>query len=103
MPRLVYRKGVDRYVSRQALTAFLSVPIFRLLHPMDKRFGGAFLGVIIYKAIAWSIAPAASEWSTEALEAVAIALFVTAVLELQDWWLSESDTTTDETKVSEAT
>ena len=103
MPRLVDRKGVDRYVSCQALLAFLSVPIFRLLHAMDKRWGGAFLGVIIYKAIAWSIAPAASEWSTEALEAVAIALFVTAVLELQDWWLSESDTTTDETKVSEAT
>lgn len=70
---------------------------------MDKRFGGAFLGVIMYKAIAWSIAPATSQWSTEALEAVAIALFVTAVLELQDWWLSESDTRTSETKVSEAT
>ena len=70
---------------------------------MDKRFGGAFLGVIIYKAIAWSIAPAASEWSTEALEAVVIALFVTAVLALQDWWLSESDTTASEVEVNEAT
>jgi hypothetical protein len=70
---------------------------------MNKRFGGAFLGIIIYKAIAWSIAPAVSEWSTEVLEGVALALFVTAGLELQDWWLSESDTTTDEAKVSEAT
>lgn len=63
---------------------------------MDKRFGPAFLGVILYKALAWSIDPAASEWSTEALEAVAIALFVTAVQALQDWWLSESDTTASE-------
>ena len=61
---------------------------------MGKRFGGAFLGVILYKAIAWLIAPAASQWSTEALEAVAIALFVTAVQALEDWWRGESDTTT---------
>ena len=69
---------------------------------MDKRFGGAFLGVIIYKAIAWSIAPATSEWSTEILEAVAIAIFVTVILALQDWWLSESETTASEAeRVSE--
>jgi len=67
---------------------------------MDKPFGGVLLGVIIYKAIAWSIAPAASEWSTQVLEAVVIAIFVTAVLEIRDWWLSESNTTTSETKVS---
>ena len=70
---------------------------------MDKRFGGAFLGVIIYKAIAWSIAPAASEWSTEVLEAVAIAVTVTVVLALQDRWLSESNATASEAEVSEAT
>jgi len=63
---------------------------------MDKRFTGAWLGVLIYKAIAWSIAPAAYEWSTEALEAVVIALFVTAVQAFQGWWLSESDTTASE-------
>lgn len=69
---------------------------------MDKRFGSAFLGVITYKAIAWSIAPASSEWSTEVLEAVVIAIFVTVVLALQDRWLSESDTTASEAEVSEA-
>ena len=68
---------------------------------MDKRFGGAFLGVIIYKAIAWSIGPATSEWSTAALEAVAIAIFVTGVLALQDRWLNEGDTTASETEVNE--
>jgi hypothetical protein len=70
---------------------------------MGKRFGGVFLGVIIYKAIAWSIQPATSEWSTEVLEAVAIAIFVTVVLALKDWWLSESDTTASEADVSKAT
>ncbi|WP_103019428.1 hypothetical protein [Salinibacter altiplanensis] len=68
---------------------------------MDKRFGGAFLGVIIYKAIAWSIGPATSEWSTEVLEAVAIALFVSGVLALQDRWLNEGDTTASETEGNE--
>lgn len=65
---------------------------------MDKRFSGAFLGVILYKAIAWSIAPAATEWSTEALEAVVIALFVTAIQALQDWWYSESNTPSSEAR-----
>jgi len=70
---------------------------------MDKRFGGSFLGVIIYKAIAWSIGPATSEWSTEVLEAVAIAILVTVVLALQDRWLSESDTTTSDSTTSDTT
>jgi hypothetical protein len=70
---------------------------------MDKRFGGAFLGVIIYKAIAWSIEPPISEWSTEVLEAVAIAIFVTMVRVLQDRWLSESETTASEAEVRKAT
>ena len=69
---------------------------------MDKRLGGAFLGVIIYKAIDWLIYPVTSEWSTEVLEAVAIAIFVTGVLTLQDRRLSESDTTASEAEGSEA-
>lgn len=46
---------------------------------MDKRFGAVWLGATIYKAIEWSISPAASEWSTEVIDAIAIAFVVTAV------------------------
>ncbi len=70
---------------------------------MQKRFIGAWLGILIYKAIAWSISTEAYSWSDEPLKAVIIALFVTAAQALQEWWLGESDTTASETEVSEAT
>lgn len=67
---------------------------------MNRRFVGAFLGVLIYKAVVWAIDPAASQWSDEALEAVAIAALVTVVWRLQDWWHETPDPTADEAPVS---
>ncbi len=69
---------------------------------MQNRFISAWIGVLIYKAIAWLISPEAYAWSDEPLRALIIAFFVTAVLEIQDWWLSESNTTDSKVESSEA-
>jgi hypothetical protein len=86
-----------------AKSILTSVPVRKLLFTMQNRFIGAWLGVLIYKAIAWLITPKAYTWSDEPLEALIIAFFVTAVLEIQDRWLINSDTTDSKVESSEAT
>jgi len=56
--------------------------------PLSRKFLSALVGIVLYKAVAITFAPASSEfdYTTEALETIALAVVITIVFVLFDRW-----------------